>query len=199
MANDRIISADSHVNPPKDLWTRNAPATLKDRVPRVESTSQGDFWIVDSQVSGAIGLDASAGRKPEEFKAMGLTYKDMRPGSYDPKARLEDMDLDAVIARRPEVALVDELAHTNAPGFRHRKRWEDVEAIRDAGLPDGVFNIVCGPGATAPGHPCRTTSSSSRASTLPATSRSPWPPCANSSQPSASPTCGRCSIAATSS
>jgi predicted TIM-barrel fold metal-dependent hydrolase len=96
MANERIISADSHVNPPKDLWTRAAPERLRERVPRVESTPQGDLWIVDSQVSGAIGLDASAGRKPEEFKAHGLTYKDMRPGSYDPKARLEDMDLDGV-------------------------------------------------------------------------------------------------------
>ena len=92
MSTERIISADSHVNPPKDLWTRNAPAKLKDRVPRVESTDMGDFWIVDSQVSGAIGLDSSAGRKPEDFKAFGLGYKDMRPGSYDPKARLEDMD-----------------------------------------------------------------------------------------------------------
>ena len=38
MSTERIISADSHVNPPKDLWTRNPPAALKDRVPRVEST-----------------------------------------------------------------------------------------------------------------------------------------------------------------
>jgi predicted TIM-barrel fold metal-dependent hydrolase len=98
MASARIISADSHVNPPKDLWTRSVPAALRDRAPRVESTPQGDFWIVDSQISGAIGLDAAAGRKPEEFKAHGLTYKDMRPGSYDPKARLEDMDLDGVDA-----------------------------------------------------------------------------------------------------
>jgi len=95
---DRIISADSHVNPPKDLWTQNPPAKLKDRVPRVESTPAGDFWIVDSEIKGAIGLDSAAGRKPEEFKAMGLTYKDMRPGSYDPKARLEDMDTDGVDA-----------------------------------------------------------------------------------------------------
>jgi len=98
MANERIVSADSHVNPPKDLWTRNAPAALRERVPRVQATAQGDFWIVDSQISGAIGLDSSAGRKPEEFKAFGLTYKDMRPGSYDPGARLEDMDLDGVDA-----------------------------------------------------------------------------------------------------
>jgi two-component system, OmpR family, sensor histidine kinase KdpD len=47
---------------------------------------------------------------------------------------LEEMDLDAVLARRPQVALVDELAHTNAPGVRHAKRWQDVEQLRDAGI-----------------------------------------------------------------
>jgi len=47
---------------------------------------------------------------------------------------LEDMDLDALLARHPQVALVDELAHTNAPGVRHAKRWEDVEELRDAGI-----------------------------------------------------------------
>lgn len=46
----------------------------------------------------------------------------------------EDMDLDAVLARRPEIALVDELAHTNIPGLEHEKRWQDVETIRDAGI-----------------------------------------------------------------
>jgi two-component system sensor histidine kinase KdpD len=47
---------------------------------------------------------------------------------------LDDLDLEAVLARRPEVALVDELAHTNAPGSPHEKRWEDVRAILDAGI-----------------------------------------------------------------
>jgi two-component system, OmpR family, sensor histidine kinase KdpD len=47
---------------------------------------------------------------------------------------LEEMDLDAVLARRPEVALVDELAHTNVPSLRHTKRWEDVEELRAAGI-----------------------------------------------------------------
>ena len=98
MAHDRIISADSHVNPPKDLWLRDVPVAFKDRAPRVESTPNGDFWMTDSQVSGGIGLDSSAGRKPEEYRPAGLTYKDMRPGSYDPTARLADMDLDGVDA-----------------------------------------------------------------------------------------------------
>ncbi|MEO6116580.1 MAG: DUF4118 domain-containing protein [Pseudolysinimonas sp.] len=47
---------------------------------------------------------------------------------------LDEMDLDAVIVRHPDIALVDELAHTNAPGSQHAKRWEDVQAILDAGI-----------------------------------------------------------------
>ncbi|MBF4571883.1 sensor histidine kinase KdpD [Herbiconiux sp. VKM Ac-1786] len=47
---------------------------------------------------------------------------------------LEEMDLDAVLARAPQVALVDELAHTNAPGLAHEKRWRDVETLLDAGI-----------------------------------------------------------------
>lgn len=46
----------------------------------------------------------------------------------------EEMDVDAVLARRPEVALVDELAHTNVPGFRNHKRWQDIEELLDAGI-----------------------------------------------------------------
>jgi two-component system, OmpR family, sensor histidine kinase KdpD len=58
-----------------------------------------------------------------------------------PRARIEyqgvtlqEMDIDAVLARRPQVALVDELAHTNAPGSRHEKRWQDVEELLSAGI-----------------------------------------------------------------
>ena len=47
---------------------------------------------------------------------------------------LDEFDLDAMLARRPGVALIDELAHTNAPGSRHPKRWQDVEELRDAGI-----------------------------------------------------------------
>ena len=47
---------------------------------------------------------------------------------------LEEMDVDAVIARSPAVAIVDELAHTNVPGSRNTKRWQDVELLRDEGI-----------------------------------------------------------------
>jgi two-component system sensor histidine kinase KdpD len=46
----------------------------------------------------------------------------------------EEMDVDAVLARKPQIALVDELAHTNVPGSRHVKRWQDVEELLDAGI-----------------------------------------------------------------
>ena len=58
-----------------------------------------------------------------------------------PKAQIEymgvmlpEMDIDAVLARKPQIALVDELAHTNAPGSRHDKRWQDVEELLAAGI-----------------------------------------------------------------
>ena len=57
-----------------------------------------------------------------------------RRSVYHRGVSLEEMDLDAVIARHPDIALVDELAHTNAPGSLHDKRWQDVEAILDAGI-----------------------------------------------------------------
>ena len=47
---------------------------------------------------------------------------------------LEEMDVKAMVARRPQVALVDELAHTNAPGVRHPKRWQDIQELQAAGI-----------------------------------------------------------------
>jgi two-component system sensor histidine kinase KdpD len=49
-------------------------------------------------------------------------------------ATFEEMDVDAILARRPEVALVDELAHTNVPGSRNEKRWQDIDHLLDAGI-----------------------------------------------------------------
>src|SRR5262245_28725952 len=46
----------------------------------------------------------------------------------------EEMDLDAILARRPERVLVDEIAHTNVPGSRNAKRWQDVDELLDAGI-----------------------------------------------------------------
>ncbi|MGB0128654.1 MAG: sensor histidine kinase KdpD, partial [Rhodocyclaceae bacterium] len=54
--------------------------------------------------------------------------------------KVREFDLDAALARKPTLILVDELAHTNAPGSRHAKRWQDIEELRDAGI--DVFTTV---------------------------------------------------------
>ncbi len=92
---ETLISADSHVNPPPDLWLRDPPAKLADRVPRVESTPDGDVWIVDRKSQPVQGLSFMAGRDYKEYQPR-VAYKEMRPGSWDPQARLADMDQDGI-------------------------------------------------------------------------------------------------------
>ncbi len=75
-----------------------------------------------------VGLIESHGRKVIEELAAQLETIPRRKIDY--KGTLfEEMDVDAILARRPEVVLVDELAHTNIPGSKHRKRYEDVQEI----------------------------------------------------------------------
>jgi two-component system sensor histidine kinase KdpD len=80
------------------------------------------------------GFVESYGRPLTEALINGLEVIPRKVLDYR-GTRLEDMDLDAVLRRRPEVALVDELAHTNVPGSgRHGKRWQDVLDILGAGI-----------------------------------------------------------------
>jgi two-component system sensor histidine kinase KdpD len=80
-----------------------------------------------------IGFVETYGR-PQTIDAMaGIEVVPRRRIPYQ-GVTLEEMDTDAVIARNPDVSLVDELAHTNAPGSKHVKRWEDVRELLDAGI-----------------------------------------------------------------
>ena len=80
-----------------------------------------------------IGFVESHGRPLTEALVEGLEVVPRRSVSYR-EMIVEEMDTDAVIARRPTVVLVDELAHTNAPGSPREKRWEDVRLILGAGI-----------------------------------------------------------------
>src|SRR5581483_10974221 len=73
----------------------------------------------------AIGLLETHGREDTAALAEGLEMIPRRRVIYR-GTELEEMDLPAVLARAPEVCLIDELAHTNAPGLEHPKRYEDV-------------------------------------------------------------------------
>ena len=80
-----------------------------------------------------IGVVETHGRKETEALLDGLEVIPRRHLQYKNRT-LDEMDLDAVLARRPQLALVDELAHTNAPGGRHPKRCLDVEELLSNGI-----------------------------------------------------------------
>jgi two-component system sensor histidine kinase KdpD len=80
-----------------------------------------------------IGYFEPHGRKDTIAKTEGLEIIPRRKIEYRGSV-FEEMDADAVLARHPEVALVDEYPHTNVPGSPRLKRWEDVEALLDAGI-----------------------------------------------------------------
>jgi two-component system sensor histidine kinase KdpD len=80
-----------------------------------------------------VGLVETHGREKTAERAHGLDVVP-RKRIVHRDLELEEMDVDAVLARAPEVAVVDELAHTNVPGSRNAKRWEDVEELLSAGI-----------------------------------------------------------------
>ncbi len=92
-----IIDCDSHVNEPPDLWQERLPSKWKDRAPRCENVEGGQMWIFDGgREKWPVGLTAVAGLSFFDYAPMGLTYETMRPGSFDTRARLADMDADGI-------------------------------------------------------------------------------------------------------
>ena len=75
-----------------------------------------------------VGVVETHGRAETEAQLAGLEILPRRRTEYKGRT-LEEMDLDAILARRPALVLVDELAHTNAEGSRHPKRYLDVEEL----------------------------------------------------------------------
>ena len=105
------------------------------------SPGVGKTWAMldDAHRKRAEGVDVVAaliethGRVETQAKLHGLPQLPRKPVLYRGRA-LTEMDLDGLLARRPALALIDELAHTNAEGSRHDKRWQDVEEVLDAGI-----------------------------------------------------------------
>ncbi len=80
-----------------------------------------------------IGYVETHGRKETDALAQGLPQLPRQQLDYR-GVTMTELDLDAVLSRRPQLAIVDELAHTNVPGARHPKRWQDVAELLDAGI-----------------------------------------------------------------
>ena len=86
-----------------------------------------------------IGYLEPHGRRETEELARDLEVVPRRRVPYR-ETTVEEMDLPAILARAPELCLIDELAHTNAVGVEHEKRWQDVESVVEAGI--DVFSTV---------------------------------------------------------
>lgn len=80
-----------------------------------------------------VGVVETHGRAATRAMTAGLEIVPRRIVSHR-GVDLDEMDLDALLTRKPDLALVDELAHTNAPGSLHEKRWQDVRTLLDAGI-----------------------------------------------------------------
>jgi len=81
-----------------------------------------------------VGIVETHGRAETEALLEGLDVLPRKPMVYVNRI-MSEFDIDAALARRPDLLLVDEYAHTNIPGSRHPKRWQDVDELLAAGIP----------------------------------------------------------------
>ncbi len=104
MAERMLISADSHVNEPGYLWVERVDKEFRDRAPRVVESPPGQrpgsYLLLEGIAPTHLAQGMGAGKKPEELPRFfqESTYKDVRPGGWDPSERIKDMDIDGVEA-----------------------------------------------------------------------------------------------------
>jgi predicted TIM-barrel fold metal-dependent hydrolase len=95
---DWLISVDDHVLEPSNVWQDRIARRDRDRAPVLRRDASGEAWFYDGRRFNTFGLSATAGKRRDEFSAHPIGYEDMRPGCYDPVARLSDMDRAGVLA-----------------------------------------------------------------------------------------------------
>ncbi len=100
MLNYRVISSDSHIIEPEDLWEKHIEKEFRERGPRLLHEGENDQWICDGLRFGAIGINQQAGVRFEDPDKLtvGGTMETAPQGGVDPHAHVKDMDLDGVEA-----------------------------------------------------------------------------------------------------
>ncbi|WP_310778050.1 amidohydrolase family protein [Mycobacterium sp. Z3061] len=99
----KLLSVDDHLIEPPHVWADRLPKKYLEQGPRIADFPRSGAppmqqWVYEGRTYPNIGLNAVAGKSPEEFGVDPIRYADMIPGCYDPKARLADMDIDGVHA-----------------------------------------------------------------------------------------------------
>ena len=107
----KLISGDSHVNEPPDLWAKRMPAKYRERAPRMERMEQGDAWIFEGALDPiSFGLNTNGG-DPPETRGQWIRWEKVRQGGAVPAERLKEIDVDRVDAEilfptpRPSAAM----------------------------------------------------------------------------------------------
>jgi hypothetical protein len=95
---DWMISVDDHVLEPPNVWQDRVPAKYRDAAPKIVVRDGVESWQYEGRLFPTSGLAAVAGKKAAEISPHALNYADMRPGCYEPKARVDDMDEAGVVA-----------------------------------------------------------------------------------------------------
>jgi predicted TIM-barrel fold metal-dependent hydrolase len=93
-----LISVDDHVVEPPNVFEGRMPRKFVERAPKVVRMGKEDRWVFEDEVARYLGLNAVAGRPPEEYNHEPLTYEDMRPGTFDIHERIKDMNANGVLA-----------------------------------------------------------------------------------------------------
>ena len=98
MSNYRIISSDSHIIEPADLWTDRIESKYKDRAPHVVRDADQDRWFTDGIEGLSFQAGAQAGTRFDEPEKLAFKFReeDVRPGGYIPEEHVKDMDIDGI-------------------------------------------------------------------------------------------------------
>jgi predicted TIM-barrel fold metal-dependent hydrolase len=93
-----FVSVDDHLIEPARLWQERLPERWRETGPRIVRDGTSEFWVYEDRQIVTTGLNAVAGKKREEFSPEPITYEDMRPGCYEPAARVADMNQGFVLS-----------------------------------------------------------------------------------------------------
>ena len=102
MVPSRIISADSHMLEPPDLWTTRLDRKFRDQAPHVEDNEKGSYFVAPGLKPSPVSLGFGAGRSGQELKDhFKKGFNTAPPGGWDPVERVKDQDIDGVMRRNP--------------------------------------------------------------------------------------------------
>jgi predicted TIM-barrel fold metal-dependent hydrolase len=93
----KLFSVDDHIVEPADVWTKRLPQKFQEKGPHVIEAEGRQFWVYEDQRSATMGLNAVAGKAPEEWGTDPVRFTDLIPGCYDAAARADDFRADGIV------------------------------------------------------------------------------------------------------